>query len=235
MEVRQYDPYLIAEVTFKKGEAQDMKAALSGGFRAIAGYIFDSKVGSRQHHRLCPAGVHLLHAAGRPDHCKCSLHRISLQHAHPQTVRKTHEINWTDYQGEGQHEEGKEKIAMTSPVTAEMGDDEYKVPARCMHPAAPIAAALPPLACAMAPAMLACCLVVPLWSPDRARHADSARDMTTFCCPQVAFVMPSKYTAQNIPKPKNAKVEIKPVEAHTLAALSFRWANGITLALTQQC
>jgi SOUL heme-binding protein len=40
---------------------------------------------------------------------------------------------------------------------------------------------------------------------------------------QVAFVMPSKYTAQNIPKPKNAKVEIKPIEAHTLAALSFRW------------
>jgi SOUL heme-binding protein len=47
VEVRQYDPYLIAEVTFKKSEAQDMKAALSGGFRAIAGYIFDSKVGSR--------------------------------------------------------------------------------------------------------------------------------------------------------------------------------------------
>jgi hypothetical protein len=112
VEVRQYDPYLIAEVTFKKSEAQDMKAALSGGFRAIAGYIFDSK-------------------------------------------------------GEGQHEEGKEKIAMTSPVTAEMGDEEYKV----------------------------------------------------------AFVMPSKYTAQNIPKPKNAKVEIKPVEAHTLAALSFRGSS----------
>jgi hypothetical protein len=34
------------------------------------------------------------------------------------------------FQGEGQHEEGKEKIAMTSPVTAEMGDDEYKVPPR---------------------------------------------------------------------------------------------------------
>jgi SOUL heme-binding protein len=44
VEVRQYDPYLIAEVTFKKSEAGDMKAALSGGFRAIAGYIFDSKV-----------------------------------------------------------------------------------------------------------------------------------------------------------------------------------------------
>jgi hypothetical protein len=42
----------------------------------------------------------------------------------------------TDYQGEGQHEEGKEKIAMTSPVTAEMGADEYKVPPRLMHPAA---------------------------------------------------------------------------------------------------
>lgn len=51
VEVRQYDPYLIAEVTFKKGEAQDMKAALSGGFRAIAGYIFDSNVGSRQLYR----------------------------------------------------------------------------------------------------------------------------------------------------------------------------------------
>ena len=50
-------------------------------------------------------------------------------------------------------------------------------------------------------------------------------DMSTMGPPallQVAFVMPSKYTAQNIPKPKNAKVEIKPVEAHTLAALSFR-------------
>lgn len=30
-------------------------------------------------------------------------------------------------QGDGQQEEGKEKIAMTSPVTAEMGDDGYKV------------------------------------------------------------------------------------------------------------
>jgi SOUL heme-binding protein len=94
VEVRQYDPYLIAEVTFKKGEAQDMKAALSGGFRAIAGYIFDSKVCSRKHHLSRAAGLHLLHAAGRSDHCKCSLHWISLQHAHPQTVRKTHEINW---------------------------------------------------------------------------------------------------------------------------------------------
>lgn len=44
VEVRQYDPFLVAEVTFGKDEAQDMKSALSGGFRAIAGYIFDSKV-----------------------------------------------------------------------------------------------------------------------------------------------------------------------------------------------
>jgi hypothetical protein len=109
VEVRQYDPFLVAEVTFSKAEAPEMKTALSNGFRAIAGYIFDSK-------------------------------------------------------GEGQKEEGKEKIAMTSPVTAEMGDDGYKV----------------------------------------------------------AFVMPSKYTEANIPKPANAKVEIKSVGAHTLAALSFR-------------
>lgn len=46
VEVRQYDPYLIAEVTFSKEEAPDMKAALSGGFRNIAAYIFDSKVRS---------------------------------------------------------------------------------------------------------------------------------------------------------------------------------------------
>ena len=72
VEVRQYDPYLIAEVTFKKGEAQDMKAALSGGFRAIAGYIFDSKVGQQQHHLPWPAGLHLLDAADRPDH-QCAL------------------------------------------------------------------------------------------------------------------------------------------------------------------
>lgn len=43
VEVRQYDPFLVAEVTFNKEEAPEMKAALSGGFRAIAGFIFDSK------------------------------------------------------------------------------------------------------------------------------------------------------------------------------------------------
>ncbi len=43
VEVRQYDPFLVAEVTFSKEEAPEMKAALSGGFRAIAGFIFDSK------------------------------------------------------------------------------------------------------------------------------------------------------------------------------------------------
>lgn len=47
--------------------------------------------------------------------------------------------DWLDspsiaFQGEGQHEEGKEKIAMTSPVTAEMGDDEYKVQPRGCTP-----------------------------------------------------------------------------------------------------
>ena len=34
--------------------------------------------------------------------------------------------------------------------------------------------------------------------------------------------MPSKYSKESIPTPKNGKVEIKSVEAHTLAALSFR-------------
>jgi SOUL heme-binding protein len=101
VEVRQYDPYLIAEVTFKKSEAQDMKAALSGGFRAIAGYIFDSRVGHRpratakglrratcaraawdqQMHRALLYATHRIHAAsteqyaGRPCRVRGSTRR----------------------------------------------------------------------------------------------------------------------------------------------------------------
>lgn len=111
VEVREYAPYLVAEVTFDTS-TPDMRKALSEGFRNIARYIFDSK-------------------------------------------------------GEGQQPDGpaKEKIAMTSPVTAEMTPGGgYKV----------------------------------------------------------AFVMPSKYTAESIPRPANSRVEIKEVGAHTLAALSFR-------------
>lgn len=41
-------------------------------------------------------------------------------------------------QGEGQHDDAKrEKIAMTSPVTAEMGDGSYKV-LRCRAPLPPL-------------------------------------------------------------------------------------------------
>ena len=63
--------------------------------------------------------------------------------------------------------------------------------------------------------------------------------MHIMCCglSQVAFVMPSKYTADSIPKPKSAKVEIKPVGAHTLAALSFRrvLAPTTTFAFPPPC
>ena len=38
VELRRYDPYTVAEVTFKKPET--MKAATSQGFRKVAGYIF---------------------------------------------------------------------------------------------------------------------------------------------------------------------------------------------------
>lgn len=113
---------------------------------------------------------------------------------------------------------------MTSPVTAEMGDGGYKV-TLCLPPPK---ASLVQTAARVLPGerSISRCSqpTAYLWS-----NADAESCVRwTPCCNavlsllQVAFVMPSKYTAQNIPKPKNAKVEIKPVEAHTLAALSFR-------------
>lgn len=113
LEIREYGPMIIAEVTFDDKNAA-MRDAMGGGFRAIAKYIFDSK-------------------------------------------------------GEGQQDDiTREKIAMTSPVTAEMpSSGGYKV----------------------------------------------------------AFVMPSQYTMDTLPKPADSKVEIKSVDKQTLAALSFR-GNG---------
>ncbi|KAK9819661.1 hypothetical protein WJX72_000877 [[Myrmecia] bisecta] len=39
---------------------------------------------------------------------------------------------------------------------------------------------------------------------------------------RVSFIMPSKYTKETLPKPKNSNISIKEVPAHTLAALSWR-------------
>lgn len=40
---------------------------------------------------------------------------------------------------------------------------------------------------------------------------------------KVAFVMPSKYkSSKELPKPKNAAVQLKDIPAHTLAAISWR-------------
>lgn len=113
LEIREYAPMLIAEVTFDKGNP-GMREAMSGGFKAIAKFIFDSE-------------------------------------------------------GEGQKDDvTREKISMTSPVTAEMPESGgYKV----------------------------------------------------------AFVMPSHYTKETLPKPADSSVEIKSVDKQTLAALSFR-GNG---------
>jgi SOUL heme-binding protein len=133
------------------------------------------------------------------------------------------------FQGEGQHEEGKEKIAMTSPVTAEMGDEEYKVMLRFVCCADTASRQQTPfqhktclsrVAVGRRPAMVQD--VVKLCAVNRIAFTCERLWILSLVGLQVAFVMPSKYTAQNIPKPKNAKVEIKPVEAHTLAALSFR-------------
>lgn len=113
LEIREYAPMLVAEVTFQE-DNMAMRDAMSGGFRAIAKFIFDSK-------------------------------------------------------GEGQQDNvAREKIAMTSPVTAEMpASGGYKV----------------------------------------------------------AFVMPSRYTYDTLPKPADSSVKIKSVGKQTLAALSFR-GNG---------
>lgn len=44
-----------------------------------------------------------------------------------------------------------------------------------------------------------------------------------FCRYKVAFVMPSKYSSvSELPKPNNAAVQLKQIEGHTLAAISWR-------------
>lgn len=104
VEIRTYEPYVVAEYEAKEGT--DMDRALSGGFRAIAGYIF----------------------------------------------------------GRDQPETTKEKIAMTSPVRLEMEGER--------------------------------------------RH-------------KVSFVMPSKYNKDNLPPCSNQEVNIREVDATTVAALTF--------------
>lgn len=39
----------------------------------------------------------------------------------------------------------------------------------------------------------------------------------------IAFVLPSKYTLDNLPKPNNSAVRLTPVPARTVAALRFTW------------
>lgn len=41
---------------------------------------------------------------------------------------------------------------------------------------------------------------------------------------EVAFVMPSKYTRESLPKPKDEDVKIEEVPGHTYGALSWRCA-----------
>ena len=42
---------------------------------------------------------------------------------------------------------------------------------------------------------------------------------------QVSFVMPSKYTKQTIPSPKDGNVTVREIPAHVAAALPFRGAS----------
>lgn len=42
----------------------------------------------------------------------------------------------------------------------------------------------------------------------------------------ISFIMPSKYTLDNLPKPNNAAVQIREIPARTVAVLSFAWYAG---------
>jgi len=42
----------------------------------------------------------------------------------------------------------------------------------------------------------------------------------------ISFVMPSKYTIENIPKPNNKRVVLREVPQQRVAALSFSWGSG---------
>ncbi|CAM9536437.1 unnamed protein product [Hapterophycus canaliculatus] len=57
---------------------------------------------------------------------------------------------------------------------------------------------------------------VAMTSPVRTELKSNLRNM------KVSFVMPKKYSARTLPKPKNGEVKIRSVEAHRMVAIRFR-------------
>lgn len=93
-----------------------------------------------------------------------------------------------------------EKIAMTAPVRAEPTGSSYK-------------GAAPPRTHQVAAL------------PQQSAPCDS---LTRLCPPSffpVSFYMPSKYSLETLPLPKDARVTLKEVPEHVVAAITFRCAN----------
>ena len=119
------------QVTFDKSETPEMKAALSNGFRSIAQYFFDSEV------------RHVTSWTEQRWGCRCDCRQcctpmftlmLCFGDACQRLVRRDAAAFWLrieislTFQGKGQKDDpNREKIAMTSPVAAQMSDNSYKV------------------------------------------------------------------------------------------------------------
>lgn len=90
VQLRQYSPYLVAEVTV---ESDNLREALSSGFKQVAGFIFGDNV--------------------------------SAHSSEAEKIAMTSPV--TAEQQKGTSKASSEKVAMTSPVTAEMEGGKYVV------------------------------------------------------------------------------------------------------------
>jgi len=127
---------------------------------------------------------------------------------------------------------GSEKIAMTSPVRMEMSDKDSKDGEKI--------AMTSPVRMEMADKDAKDGEKIAMTSPVRmdmvgdssSNGGDGDGDGGVM---RMSFVMPSKYTKDNLPKPKNERVQIKEVPGHTAAALKFSgWIRNKSIVEKKQ-